>query len=320
MKTTAALALGLAGTAQLCWAASATSASLTTFTVPVPSLGIGFTTTVSACDTVPAFAVVGVPNGTFFPGSATIYLPPQASPQTTTIIDSESNVTQVFVATPLPGTCADFALPSDATATVEPSATSSASVCPLEGCSAGVDQAAQSIISLINGVAIASQKLQNAVRQIGTKKTRGLEPRVSIYADIITPLRDIASTLSFGLPAIQVLAPFPPGCNSDTIVVALIDFVRIHQALLEILIGRAGLFSFSPFHMVEPEDTPDLDGEEFFNPLGTVIAGVLRVIETGVDAIAFSLINLIPTRQACIQQQKVTIDGTLKDAIAAYQS
>ncbi|KAL7621127.1 hypothetical protein AAE478_008441 [Parahypoxylon ruwenzoriense] len=319
MKTTATLLLGLAAATCSC----AAQLPLSTLIVPIPSVGTVFTSTVSACDTVAAFAVVGVPNGTFFPGTSTIYLPPQASPATSTFTDSESNLTEVVIATPLPGTCADLSLPADATATVNPnpagpSSTGSPGVCPLEGCSAGVDESAQRLISLINEVAIASQNLQAAAKLIGTKKARGLEPRFNPLTAVVTPLNDIVATLTFGLPTIKSLPPFPPGCDSDTIVVAFIDFVRIHQALLNVLIGRAGLLSFSPFLA---DHAASVDAvEKFPNPIGAAIAGALRAIETVVDALAFSLIGLIPTRQACLKQQQGSLDDTLKDAIAAYQS
>ncbi|KAI1136850.1 hypothetical protein F5Y05DRAFT_88763 [Hypoxylon sp. FL0543] len=316
MKSTAVFALGLGAGTRLCEAQT----PLSTLIVPIPTQGAPFTTTVSACDTVAAFAVVGVPNGTFFPGTSTVYVPPQASGITTAFVDSESNLTQVIIASPLPGTCADLSLPAEATSTVSaagPSSSGNAGVCPLEGCSEGVDQAAQTVISLINEVAIASQTLQDAAKQIGSKKARGLEPRLSIFTDIVTPLKNIAATLTFGLPSLAILSPFPPGCDSDTIVVALIDFVKIHQALLEIFIGRRGLLPGFGFGLAAQVDAVE---EKFPNPLGVAIAGALRAIETGVDALAFSLINLIPTRQACLKQQQTSIDQTLKDAIAAYQS
>lgn len=60
--------------------------------------------------------------------------------------------------------------------------------------------------------------------------------------------------------------------------------------------------------------------EEFPNPIGVVIAGLLRAIESVVDNIAFGLIGLIPTRDECLRQQKTSIDGTLGDAISAYSS
>ncbi|KAI2605308.1 uncharacterized protein GGS25DRAFT_524826 [Hypoxylon fragiforme] len=318
MKTTSALSLGFAVATRFCSAAEVTTP---TIIVPVPTQGAAFTSTVSACDTVPAFAIIGVPNGTFFPGTTTIYLPPQASEATSTFVDLENNLTEVVIASPLPGSCADISLPADATGTVNPSPSSSAEACPLKGCSAGVDKSAQLVINLINEVAIASQELQAAAKKIGTRKARGLEPRLNILTDIVPPLQNIVATLTLGLPTIAVLSPFPPGCDSDTIVVALIDFVRIHQALLEVFIGRAGLLS-GPFLLAERAAIGGAgvgSNEKFFNPLGIAIAGALRAIETVVDNLAFAIIGLVPTRQACLNQQKISIDGTLKEAIKAYQ-
>ncbi len=218
--------------------------------------------------------------------------------------------------------------PTDAHA--RPTATTG--VCPLQGCSAGVSNAAQGVISLINQVTLASENLQQYARQIGSKK-RTLAARVSGITQVINGLRTIVVNLGTIVARITVLPPFPPGCDSDTIVVALVEFVRVHQALLNIIIGRAGLLSNLPFVRREVEDVQeaavqlvrDTDPVEdleprLFNPVGAVLAGVLRSLEAVVDSVAFALIGLIPTRQQCLQGQKVSIDGTLDDAIAAYSS
>ncbi|KAM0811833.1 hypothetical protein AB5N19_12189 [Seiridium cardinale] len=132
----------------------------------------------------------------------------------------------------------------------------------------------------------------------------------------------------------------PPGCDSDTVVVAFSDFVRVRQALLEILIGRSSLLSsgsgFGFGGKTEISDGPEHSEalarsdvvssakgagvEEFPNPLDIAISAVLRVIESVVDNIAFGLISINPTRDECLKQQKFSIDGTLNDAISAYSS
>jgi len=117
--------------------------------------------------------------------------------------------------------------------------------------------------------------------------------------------------------------------------VALISFVRVHQALLNIIIGRRGLLATFPSIFVELEalqslaadlnikipSSTDIEARQFrINPIGVIVAGVLRALEAVVDSLAFAIIGLIPTREKCLQGQKASIDGTLDDAIAAYNS
>ncbi|KAI0150146.1 hypothetical protein GGR57DRAFT_198865 [Xylariaceae sp. FL1272] len=340
--TAVVIAAVLVGAAQLSNAQG--GAATSTLYVPIPTGGIAFTSIVPPCETVPAYAIIGVPNGTFFPGTTTVFLPPQASGATSTYFDTAGNLTEVVIAKPLPGTCADLELPADATATIEPDAASpsgspnsTAGECPLQGCSAGIDEAAQTVIDVIDTVAFASQNLASLAKQIGSgsfspfgarddDNGKQLDTRAPGPFDLLPPLRGISATLVVKLPAIRAIPPFPPGCNSDTIVVALIDFVTIHQALLEILIGRKGIIA-GPGLLAERDSDVDTDVHEhearqfgFPNPVGVAIAGALRAIETGVDTLAFALIGIIPVHQECLSRQKTSIDATLNDAIAAYQA
>ncbi|KAK8169761.1 hypothetical protein IWX90DRAFT_383186, partial [Phyllosticta citrichinensis] len=120
--------------------------------------------------------------------------------------------------------------------------------------------------------------------------------------DLLRGLREVISTLTPAVPRITVLPPFPPGCDTDAIVVALTSFVRVHQALLNIIIGRSGLLETRQF-----------------NTVGSTIAAVLRGVEGVVDQLAFALIDLIPARSECAKGQKSAIDGTLDEAIDAYE-
>ncbi|KAI1378012.1 hypothetical protein F4677DRAFT_443929 [Hypoxylon crocopeplum] len=120
MKITAALALGLTAAFRLCGASTPLSTHLSTYYFPIPSVGSPYTSTIPACDTVPAVVLIGVPNATVYPGTATILLPPQASATTTTFIDWYRNLTEVIIATPLPGTCAPLLPSISAAATVDP--------------------------------------------------------------------------------------------------------------------------------------------------------------------------------------------------------
>ncbi|KAK7734665.1 hypothetical protein SLS57_000363 [Botryosphaeria dothidea] len=339
---------------------------LETLTIPIPSQGEPFTSTVSACGTVDAFAVVGVPNGTFFPGTQTIFLPPQASATSATFFDDSSDI-EVIIATPLQGSCAPFSVSASTTFTDisqltatgsdgTPTATDSAN-CPLGTLAATVDKAAQEVIDAINKVTLISQNLQAAAKQIGanSQKKRSGSSDLAIrqfnkpIIQVVSGLRDVVVALTTAIPRISVLPPFAaaddndpdPGDASDAIVIALISFVRVHQALLNILIGRSGLISNFPFGDTAASDELNAiaaEGqaalEKFLsaaapaaavegraaqvNPIGAPIAAVLRQVESVVDQLAFALIRLIPTRNECAKEQKTAIDGSLDEAIEAY--
>ncbi|KAI1851272.1 hypothetical protein JX266_003347 [Neoarthrinium moseri] len=305
-----------------------------TLTIPIPSQGTAFTSTVPGCGTVEPFVVVGIPNGTFFPGTQTFFIPPQASPTSSTFINTQLNATEVIILATLPGSCEPYLPPSTSTSGA-PSSTGGPDpgICDLQGCSKIVNDVAQEIIDALNQVTVLSQQLQDAAKSIGLKRSSEIQSRA--LTDLLDGLRRVPLLLTSVLPVIQFASPIPEGCDSDTIVVALIDFVRVHQALLEILIGRSSLlssgsFGFGGFNALPGQEAtvPQVRAvqpgkpavERFPNPLGIAVAAVLRSIESVVDNIAFGLIGLIPTRDACLKQQKFSIDKTLDDAIGAYSS
>ncbi|KAF2004339.1 hypothetical protein P154DRAFT_409483, partial [Amniculicola lignicola CBS 123094] len=179
------------------------------------------------------------------------------------------------------------------------------------------------VISLINKVTLISQNLQAAAKLIGGPGSvkRDTEAALAPADVLVKGLRDITFTLSISFPRISVLSPLPPGCDSDTVVIALIQFVRVHQALLNILIGRAGLLETGP---IRRDNAMNIDLFERGNameagPIGGLVAGALRGVEGVVDTLAFTLIKLIPTRSQCAKEQKDAIDRSLTEAIIAYE-
>lgn len=227
--------------------------------------------------------------------------------------------------TPLPGTCGELPFPSD---TPTPTGTDSATptptpdICPEGGCSGEVVRNAQIIINAINKVTLLSQSLQSAAKQIGASPFGKRDGAIaqSPITDVAAGLRNIAATLSFSAQVFLPLPPLPPGCSSDTVIIALIEFVRVHQALLNILIGRAGLLPGGPIKreaLIEGDVALDERGDNAF--IGAVVAGALRAVESIVDTVAFKLIDLVPTRSECAKNQKAALDASLEDAITAYK-
>lgn len=72
----------------------------------------------------------------------------------------------------------------------------------------------------------------------------------------------------------------------------------MHQQLLQIVIGKHGLLSLTPF--TQP------------------MAAVLRTLEGGVDKLAFGIIDSVPTCAQDATQNKDSLDSTLGDAINVY--
>ncbi|KAK3180786.1 hypothetical protein K4F52_007877 [Lecanicillium sp. MT-2017a] len=89
------------------------------------------------------------------------------------------------------------------------------------------------------------------------------------------------------------------GADADMIFKAFRDFVKVHQELLNILIGKSGLFSTVPF-------------------IGQPVAAVLRAVEGVVDELAFSLIDMLESRTMDLQKEADSLSGTLGTCIDSY--
>ncbi|GAQ91769.1 hypothetical protein KFL_008490030 [Klebsormidium nitens] len=91
------------------------------------------------------------------------------------------------------------------------------------------------------------------------------------------------------------------GADTTAVADAVRDMVRVHQALLNILIGKAGLFNTVPF-------------------IGQPVAEVLRQYEGVIDAYLFQLTDLASSEAASktISGQQMSLDGTTTIAINAY--
>ncbi|CAN9101752.1 hypothetical protein CUC08_Gglean008568 [Alternaria sp. MG1] len=120
------------------------------------------------------------------------------------------------------------------------------------------------------------------------------------FPQIITGFTDIVSTATTAIAQMQGMPPVPAGADSDAIFDAFREFVRVHQALLNILIGKAGLFQTVPF-------------------IGQPLAAVLRQIENVVDTIAFGLIDAVESRASDLQREANSLDGTLTICINSYE-
>ncbi|OHF02680.1 UVI-1 protein [Colletotrichum orchidophilum] len=142
------------------------------------------------------------------------------------------------------------------------------------------------------------------------------------FPQIIAGFVDIVTTVSTALTQMQGMPAVPAGAQSDAIFEAFRDFVRVHQALLNVLIGKAGLFSTVPL-------------------IGQPVAAVLRQVENVVDvslaphiflmksvwltlmgafkSVAFALIDAVQSRATDLQAQASMLSGTITTTIDRYQ-
>ncbi|QIW96512.1 hypothetical protein AMS68_002030 [Peltaster fructicola] len=188
-------------------------------------------------------------------------------------------------------------VPSSSTASLAPSGT--CGPLPTASCAAAqIASSAQSVIDAINAVTTASQNLESSANAVDTSLTG-----IAAAAQVAQGLNTIVSSLTTDLNTLASLQPFDAECDQVAIVTALTKFVQVHQALLNIVIGKAGLIASVP-------------------GAGPPVAAAIRAIETIVDSVAFRLIALIPspTENCATNVQKNAIDGTLQQAVAAYSS
>ncbi|KAI0100790.1 hypothetical protein GGR51DRAFT_575251 [Nemania sp. FL0031] len=131
---------------------------------------------------------------------------------------------------------------------------------------------------------------------------------------LITGFADIVSTASAliaqlpGTPPIQKRGEqqhardlSSRGPDADLVFMAFHDFVEVHQFLLSIVIGKAGLLDQVPF-------------------IGPPIAAALRGVEGVVDTIALGLSDLVQSHSDDIMAQGNLLLDTLTTAIESYSS
>ncbi|MCJ1459735.1 hypothetical protein MMC28_010114 [Mycoblastus sanguinarius] len=156
------------------------------------------------------------------------------------------------------------------------------------------------ICSAIDVVTAKSQSCQGPANQITVVNIALAVSGFGPIPVVIARLTDIVTTLGTTINALSGTQPFSAKSDEDAIVKSLTTFVQVHQALLNILIGKAGL-------------VPNL-----LPYVGPPLAQVLRQLESVVDTVAFELIDLVPDNQADATSQKSQIDSTLASAITAW--
>ncbi|BFI32652.1 hypothetical protein MPTK2_4g07930 [Marchantia polymorpha subsp. ruderalis] len=118
-------------------------------------------------------------------------------------------------------------------------------------------------------------------------------------AVIASGFATIIQKVSEGIVRVDRVTSGPlPDADAQLVVDALTTFVQVHQALLNVVIGKHGILTMIPF----------------FEPIRMALVGLEAVI----DRLAFDLIALIPTQKSSATIQFQKLDVTLKDAEDTY--
>ncbi|UPK96857.1 hypothetical protein LCI18_007792 [Fusarium solani-melongenae] len=117
---------------------------------------------------------------------------------------------------------------------------------------------------------------------------------------LINSFREIITTVTGAISMLGDLPEDPgfPKSGQSEICEAFTSFVKVHQNLLETIIGKNGLLSSTPFT--------------------APIAAVLRVLEGVVDKVAFTIIGAVPTCAEGAKKDLDDLDETLSKAIDIY--
>ncbi|PMD12183.1 UVI-1 protein [Hyaloscypha hepaticicola] len=151
-------------------------------------------------------------------------------------------------------------------------------------------------INIITGQSQALQAPANSINLLsGPLFLIGQGP----FPQIVVGFSQIITTVTDDIQAMQGQQPFSVMSDEQSILDAFTTFVEVHQELLNILIGKAGILNDLPL-------------------VGPPVAQVLRSLEGVVDTIAFGLIAAVPDVSAPFTTQKNALDVTIGQAIAAY--
>jgi hypothetical protein len=158
------------------------------------------------------------------------------------------------------------------------------------------------------------------------------------FPQIINGFVDIVSTATNDLQQMQGMTAVAAGAEADAIFAAYRDFVRVHQALLNILTGKAGLFSTVPFigqplaavlrqdegvldvsHVLLNHQAPSHPAQRLvLSSLSSPLFHDTRRL-TLEQTLAFKLIETVQSQASDLTASSTSLGGSLEQAIAAYE-
>ncbi|TGJ88235.1 hypothetical protein E0Z10_g563 [Xylaria hypoxylon] len=172
----------------------------------------------------------------------------------------------------------------------------------------------QQIADGIKSVTAKSQALQAPAQSITALNAALIIVGQGPFPPLIAGFQDIVSTGNTLITQLGGTGPItkrdekehprdlsPRGPDADLVFGAFREFVAVHQALLNILIGKAGLLEKIPV-------------------IGEPVATVLRAVEGVVDTIAIDLISITQARANDLTSDANSLDNSLQLAISKYDS
>ncbi|KAI1172831.1 UVI-1 [Nemania sp. FL0916] len=174
--------------------------------------------------------------------------------------------------------------------------------------------AAGAVMAASAMAALTPQQIADGIKQV-TKLSQDLQgPAQSItfvnaplilvgegpFPEIIRGFTQIVSTATTITSEMDGTPKITDQADGQLVFDSFREFVRVHQALLNILIGKAGLLENLPF-------------------VGPPVAAVLRSVEAVVDSIAFFLIDTVQGFTADLQDEANSLGATLDLTIQKYQ-
>ncbi|KAI1424033.1 hypothetical protein F5Y12DRAFT_492922 [Xylaria sp. FL1777] len=173
---------------------------------------------------------------------------------------------------------------------------------------------AQQIADGINLITQKSQALQAPAQSITILNAPLIVIGGGPFPTIIAGFTDIVSTANTLIAQLAGSAPIQKrderehprdliarGPDADLVFGAFREFVAIHQALLNILIGKAGILEKIPV-------------------VGQPVATALRGVESVVDTLAIDLIGLLQSHAPDVTADANSLDSTLSTTISLYNS
>ncbi|CAM1502460.1 Fc.00g044440.m01.CDS01 [Cosmosporella sp. VM-42] len=153
---------------------------------------------------------------------------------------------------------------------------------------------AQDIVKNIDDITNLSSDTNDIAKNLGP---------ISIFTNapkLLNNFREIITTVTKDISAMDGMSGKTDFSESDQsgICDALRGFVKVYQDLLNTIIGKSGFISATPFTA----------------PIGAV----LRVLEGGVDKLAFGIIGTVPTCKDKATEDKNALDGALDEAIRKF--
>ncbi|KAI0912218.1 UVI-1 [Ustulina deusta] len=156
------------------------------------------------------------------------------------------------------------------------------------------------IADSIKQVTIISQNLQAPANSITLVNAPLIIIGQGPFPQIIAGFTQIVTVVGATITSMDGTQPVSSQADADLIFNAFRGFVRVHQQLLNILIGKSGILTSIPL-------------------VGQPVAAVLRQVEGVVDTIAIALIDIAEARAQDLESEANNLGGTLDLAIQKYQ-